>query len=533
MRDQRPSSVYYPDKPKFVVLEHSMTSAGRDMFERREAHVIRMPDDKVKVLATISRSIDDDALLFKMVGFRGEKEEIRLQPQLRSRSQGEFLSEWDEYWVPSLPREDNMTPTMSLVAELEPVVGAGASGGTPGSRSSPTRSAEGGGARGRDEERGASLDAKSGDKPTTTGRAAGQKRSVKWADREEGASQGKTGGPTPASRPSRRRGTDLKGSRRASAPTEDKLGTHDIIEQEEEEEDDEDESSAGAGGTEEEEEEDSNSTTTSSSTDHHVVDIAGLRKVKGRGSTSSYSEKAYRVKVSREGEEEVEGEETDAEDFDYDSDDLKDPRRGGHGSAAAKSVGGTTGETKATTTAAATSLPMPKTRQFNVLLSESQRKVSEQIERQFSELRSTLRGEIKEGQRELATVLGSFIKESAEASNRRMDRMESTFKKQMREARPRAQNADDASKTSDQGKVPGERTATQDDWWKDLGSCQPGGGGSSFMRHRPLYYTRALRESRRRGTDELGLPGGSDSSTKPFTQERDEKSTNIDWLDEY
>ncbi len=110
-------------KPRFVVMEHAMTSTGREMSERREVHLSRSvrDEERIKVLARITREIDRDKVVFRVIAVPGRAPEVKERHSLADRSREKFQSDWDKYWIPSLPQD--ATPTMKLVASIDPVGG--------------------------------------------------------------------------------------------------------------------------------------------------------------------------------------------------------------------------------------------------------------------------------------------------------------------------------------------------------------------------------------------------------------------------
>lgn len=97
-----------------------MTTAGYDLVERREAHVVQPGDeDTIKLLAKITRSIDDDEVLIK-VRKNGAKEECAFLTDLTDEDLEEFFHDWEMLWLPSVNNNVEMSPAMQILANLEP-----------------------------------------------------------------------------------------------------------------------------------------------------------------------------------------------------------------------------------------------------------------------------------------------------------------------------------------------------------------------------------------------------------------------------
>ncbi len=113
-------------KPLYITMNHSMTSVGREMSEKREVHLSK-PTDKasmgqIKVLAKIVRKIDNDAITFRVIMIVGGTFKVSEKPELKNRSRDKFLAEWDKFWAPKLP-SPSTSPIMTLVASVDPVRG--------------------------------------------------------------------------------------------------------------------------------------------------------------------------------------------------------------------------------------------------------------------------------------------------------------------------------------------------------------------------------------------------------------------------
>ncbi len=643
-----------PDKPKFVVLEHSMTSSGRDMFERREAHVIRTKDARIKVLATISRSIDDDAMTYKMAGYLNGGEKVRMEPKLQNLSRKEFLTEWDKYWVPSLPHEEKMTPSMNLVAELDPVAGgksgtahpslantkevgprASSSKSQTSARRSKRRSGKSGAGvkspeplsaseksgdrklsrtasaaksevkyvsskitslgksmstRGSQSEKSESKSSRSHSKSKSaveskrTSRETSKSRSerdktirsskrtksksISWVDDKEKSEQDSDESAMEEKRQKLAKALQSK----SALPSGDKSTEKDDTESEEEGTEEDEESKE----SEEKKEGFSNSTTTSSSTDHEVFDISNLHRVTKGGRATSI--KTYRVKVERrEPGEEVEAEDPSSKDdeYDYESSDLK--KSGDfHGSqkssktrlqntelqttvlSASRSSVSTLGFTQsqqsenAKTIKTVKTLPIPKTRRFNVEQQQETDSGEEEADDQFEMLRKSLREEIRESQKELAVVLGNAIKENAAVNKERIDNLETKFRKELDEAKAEkaGRGPGEGRSSSCQMKSQSQRSGqdfqeiNKDDdgnWWTNAKSCSIGSyvGPRMNGNMNPEVALPSLSSfippclsifgyTAQRGSSKNNYPTILNSSS-----ESDVSGTKIDWLNEY
>ncbi len=110
----------YPSKPKFLVLEHCMTAAGYQMVERREAHIVQHGGkNTVKLLARITRSIDDRAIATK-IRKDGPREDRSQKTALDDEGREKFYRDWEMLWIPTLPDDKELSPTMLIIATLEP-----------------------------------------------------------------------------------------------------------------------------------------------------------------------------------------------------------------------------------------------------------------------------------------------------------------------------------------------------------------------------------------------------------------------------
>ncbi len=110
----------HPSRPKFVVLENCMTAAGYFLMEKREAHIIQHGGKKtIKLLAKITRSIDDRTILSK-VRKDGVREDRSQKTSLDDDSREKFYRDWELLWIPTLPDREELSPTMLIVATLEP-----------------------------------------------------------------------------------------------------------------------------------------------------------------------------------------------------------------------------------------------------------------------------------------------------------------------------------------------------------------------------------------------------------------------------
>ena len=109
-------------RSKFVVLDHSLESGGKLLTEKRRGQVIRLDDGRIKVVADIERSIDDDKVVFKMEGFAGEALRVTILPRLKNRRRNEFLNEWRFRWNPNITERAHGTEAIDIVARLDPTM---------------------------------------------------------------------------------------------------------------------------------------------------------------------------------------------------------------------------------------------------------------------------------------------------------------------------------------------------------------------------------------------------------------------------
>jgi len=115
------ASAVQVNKPKFVVLEHSLTNVGRKLSERREARVAKDRDGRLKIQASITRAIDGDVVVYDSAKHGDEDVTTRVKPKLVDRSShAEFAADWGKYWQPKLEKRGRLTPLMNLVTEIEP-----------------------------------------------------------------------------------------------------------------------------------------------------------------------------------------------------------------------------------------------------------------------------------------------------------------------------------------------------------------------------------------------------------------------------
>lgn len=138
----------YPSRPKFLVLEQCMRVAGHVLLERREAHVVKYGGKHtIKLLAKITRTIDDRVITTK-IKKEGTGEDRSEVTDLNDSAREKFYKDWEIMWIPSLPEDEPTTPTMLIVATLEPFninypersKGLGAGSKTAGSRRMSNRS---------------------------------------------------------------------------------------------------------------------------------------------------------------------------------------------------------------------------------------------------------------------------------------------------------------------------------------------------------------------------------------------------------
>ena len=110
----------YPSKPKFVVLEHSMNVAGRILYERREGKVVKYGGkNTIELDATIWRKIDQRAITCKIYK-NGPDEDREESTELEDHERRKFYKEWSMLWIPILPENQALTPTMLILSTLEP-----------------------------------------------------------------------------------------------------------------------------------------------------------------------------------------------------------------------------------------------------------------------------------------------------------------------------------------------------------------------------------------------------------------------------
>ncbi len=110
-------------KTKFVVLEYAMVTEGKELRERREGHVVRKYSygNRVKLMASITRSIDNNIVVYKIKGFadQTDKQTTVDTSRLKDMSLRKFEADWVRLWVPSLPKTKQTTPNMDLIRDLD------------------------------------------------------------------------------------------------------------------------------------------------------------------------------------------------------------------------------------------------------------------------------------------------------------------------------------------------------------------------------------------------------------------------------
>ncbi len=100
-----------------------MVTEGKELRERREGHVVRKYSygKRVKLLANITRSIDDNIVVYKIKGFadQADKETTVDTSRLKDMSLRKFEADFKRLWVPSLPKTKQTTQNMDLIRDLE------------------------------------------------------------------------------------------------------------------------------------------------------------------------------------------------------------------------------------------------------------------------------------------------------------------------------------------------------------------------------------------------------------------------------
>ncbi len=101
------------------VLEHFLHVEGTDLTEKREVEMANDDDNRVKVQAKITRRVGTDVMTFNMTVKKGIVK-VTCSPGSNERTELDFRRDWEQLWVPQLPRGTSMTPFMTVAASLDP-----------------------------------------------------------------------------------------------------------------------------------------------------------------------------------------------------------------------------------------------------------------------------------------------------------------------------------------------------------------------------------------------------------------------------
>lgn len=100
-----------------------MVKEGKQLREHRVGHVVRKHGyrDRVQLFAKVTRSIDNNVVVYKISGFANQDEKtIRVDSsRLTDTSLEMFESEWKRLWVPPLPTTRKTTTNMDLIRSIE------------------------------------------------------------------------------------------------------------------------------------------------------------------------------------------------------------------------------------------------------------------------------------------------------------------------------------------------------------------------------------------------------------------------------
>jgi hypothetical protein len=110
------------EDPLYAYIEYTVTLAGREMVERREGYVYQLTTP-IKVLAKISRCIDEDEVVF-LVEAEGERvTSVRVKPRHlpKSASVDQFNREWTTFWRTSMLKKKGLSDVMLALAAVEPL----------------------------------------------------------------------------------------------------------------------------------------------------------------------------------------------------------------------------------------------------------------------------------------------------------------------------------------------------------------------------------------------------------------------------
>lgn len=106
---------------KFVVIIHELIVDGVQLEEKRQAYVLKDGGavGGQKITASLTRRIGDDELLFQ-VEKQGSDEECRIVGDVPVNTLVHFRDYWLDRWLPNLPHDEDITPAMRAVSEIEP-----------------------------------------------------------------------------------------------------------------------------------------------------------------------------------------------------------------------------------------------------------------------------------------------------------------------------------------------------------------------------------------------------------------------------
>ena len=105
----------------FVVAEHFIKKMGKTYFEKREATVYTKEEKTRRIDVQITRTIDQDKVVYVISRAGSKDSHILEQTDLSSDSLEAFKKDWSSNWKPILPKDESLTPLMLTICTLEPM----------------------------------------------------------------------------------------------------------------------------------------------------------------------------------------------------------------------------------------------------------------------------------------------------------------------------------------------------------------------------------------------------------------------------
>jgi hypothetical protein len=106
--------------PKVVVLVNVSRVQGSNLYEKRDAQLLRHGDEtQLKGLINITRYIDDKSILYSIL-MDGKDEKMRVSTILLKPEKEEFENKWSKYWMPPPTLKQSSSPTVRAIYSIGP-----------------------------------------------------------------------------------------------------------------------------------------------------------------------------------------------------------------------------------------------------------------------------------------------------------------------------------------------------------------------------------------------------------------------------